>query len=380
MKIQSSNVNMASHRDYYAIYEQKSASIVTTDAEAATIELSGKSGNLIEQLDESKSQIMEARKERAQENLKKAFERINNRSNEVSEKGEMQQPKSEDEVQLEILKRMMEVLKRLRGGNVASASGQLKQLQAQYKNVKKTEAGGYRLEASVGNVSSRAVTGWTRTTVKSAFFAETENTCYQARGVVKTADGREISFGVDLEMSRSFCAKYESMTQEEYICTDPLVINLDTNIGSVSDQKFLFDLDSDGEEELISFAGEGSGFLALDKNGDGKINDGSELFGTKSGNGFADLAAYDEDGNGWIDENDAIFKDLKIWTKDAQGNNKLIDLGQAGVGAIYLGYSSTQFSLNETETNHTNGIIRSTGVFLKENGGAGTIQHIDLTL
>ena len=104
MKIQSSNVNMASHRDYYAAYEQKSASIVTTDAEAATIELSGKSGNMIEQLDESKRQIMEARKERAQENLKKAFERINNRSNEVSEKGEMQQPKSEDEVQLEIFK------------------------------------------------------------------------------------------------------------------------------------------------------------------------------------------------------------------------------------------------------------------------------------
>ena len=380
MKIQSSNVNMASHRDYYAAYEQKSASIVTTDAEAATIELSGKSGNMIEQLDESKRQIMEARKERAQENLKKAFERINNRSNEVSEKGEMQQPKSEDEVQLEILKRMMEVLKRLRGGNAASASGQLKQLQAQYKNVKKTEAGGYRLEASVGNVSSRAVTGWTKTTVKSAFFAETENTCYQARGVVKTADGREISFGVDLEMSRSFCAKYESMTQEEYICTDPLVINLDSNIASVSDQKFLFDIDSDGKEESISFAGKGSGFLALDKNKDGRINDGSELFGTRSGDGFRDLAAYDEDGNGWIDENDSIFKDLKVWTKDENGKDILMDLRQANVGAIYLGSTETEFSLNRAEDNHTDGIIRRTGLYLKETGEVGTVQHVDLTL
>ena len=41
----------------------------------------------------------------------------------------------------------------------------------------------------------------------------------------------------------------------------------------------------------------GSGYLALDKNGDGTINDGSELFGTRNGDGFADLAQYDEDGN-----------------------------------------------------------------------------------
>ncbi len=38
-----------------------------------------------------------------------------------------------------------------------------------------------------------------------------------------------------------------------------------------------------------------------------KINDGSELFGTSSGDGFKDLATYDEDENGWIDENDSIF-------------------------------------------------------------------------
>ena len=267
---------------------------------------------------------------------------------------------SEDEVQLEILKRMMEVLRRLRGGDTMSVQGELDQLQTRYKGTAARQAAVYQISTPI----KRAPTGWTRTTVKSEFFAEMENTCYQAQGTVKTADGRELNFGVSLEMSRAFCAKYESITQEEYICTDPLVINLDGNVGSVSDQKFLFDLDSDGEEELISFAGRGSGFLALDKNGDGVINDGSELFGTSSGNGFADLAEYDEDGNGWIDENDSVFEKLKVWTKDEQGNNKLISIAEAGVGAIYLGYAGTEFSLNEAETNHTNGIIRSTGIYL----------------
>mgnify|MGYP000465316364 CR=1 FL=1 len=51
----------------------------------------------------------------------------------------------------------------------------------------------------------------------------------------------------------------------------------------------------------------GSGYLALNKNGDGVINDGSELFGTASGDGFYDLSMYDEDGNGWIDENDHAY-------------------------------------------------------------------------
>ncbi len=71
---------------------------------------------------------------------------------------------------------------------------------------------------------------------------------------------------------------------------------------------------------------------------------------------------------------------LMIWTKDEQGNDKLLTLKEAGVGAIYLGNASTQFSLNNQQTNHTNAMIRSTGVYLKESGEAGTIQHVDLVL
>lgn len=266
-----------------------------------------------------------------------------------------------------------------KGGDLSRVKTDLLQMQNVSKN---SQMATTRYAGTVvsGNLAARTGTGWTKTTVTSEFFAEVENTCYQSTGIVKTADGREINFGISVEMSRGFCAKYESLVQEDYIFKDPLVINLDTLTGTVTDQKFLFDLDSDGKEEEISFAGQGSGFLALDKNGDGKINNGSELFGTQSGNGFRDLAAYDRDKNGWIDENDDIFKDLKIWTKDEDGKDRLITLKEAGVGAIYLDYASTEFSLNRAEDNHTNGVIRNTGIYLKENGEAGTVQHIDLTL
>ena len=89
---------------------------------------------------------------------------------------------------------------------------------------------------------------------------------------------------------------------------------------------------------------------------------------------------YDEDGNGWIDEADSVFDNLKIWTKNSDGTDSLIAIGKAGVGAIYLGSATTQFSINSLDDNSTNGVIQKTGVFLKENGSVGTLQHIDLAI
>lgn len=209
------------------------------------------------------------------------------------------------------------------------------------------------------------------------YYSEQETTSFSTEGTVKTSDGREINFQVDLTMSRSF-TQYASEAIDfgtPRLC-DPLVINLDAPAADVTDQTFFFDLDADGHDEEISKLGAGSGFLALDKNGDGVINDGSELFGVKSGNGFADLSVYDSDGNGWIDEADDIFDKLLIWTKDANGSDQLIGLGKAGVGAIYLGAQDTPFSMND-QKNETNAIVRQTGIFLYENGGVGTVQQID---
>lgn len=203
---------------------------------------------------------------------------------------------------------------------------------------------------------------------------EKEETKFYSGGTVKTADGRSISFDIEAVMSREF--EEYAQVQIDYrkaAMVDPLVINLDSNTAEVKEQKFLFDIDADGELDNISILSEMCGFLALDKNGDGKINDGSELFGTKSGNGFADLAVFDMDGNGWIDENDPIFNKLRIWTKDAQGNDKLVGLGVAGVGAIYLGNISSEFSMEGAK-------IQKTGIYLKENGQAGTVQHVDFAV
>ncbi len=207
---------------------------------------------------------------------------------------------------------------------------------------------------------------------------EMENTSFSTVGTVRTADGREISFQVNVGMSREFQQHYrEDLELASFKMCDPLVINLNTDVAELSDQSFFFDIDADGEEDEISRLNAGSGYLALDKNNDGVINDGKELFGTASGDGFADLEKYDEDGNGWIDENDAIWSKLKIWCKDENGKDVLYRLADKGVGAICLQRAATDFTLQGVG-GQTKGAIRSTGVFLYENGNVGTVQHVDV--
>ena len=159
---------------------------------------------------------------------------------------------------------------------------------------------------------------------------------------------------------------------------DPLVINLDTDTASVSDQRIMFDLDADGKMDSIPGLGSKSAFLSLDRNEDGIINNGNELFGTSSGNGFRDLSVYDSDGNGWIDEADEVFDRLTLCVVDENGEQKLYKLKEKGLGAIFLGSVDTEFLLRDHADNRINAAIRKTGIFLYENGTAGTVQHLDL--
>ena len=228
--------------------------------------------------------------------------------------------------------------------------------------------------------TSSAGTVWQKITVSSANVTEYESTSFMTQGKVQTEDGRSIDFNVAFSMSRACSVTINSMEVSNYILTDPLVINLDTDMTEIADQKFFFDIDSDGKEEKISELGKGSGFLAIDKNGDGKVNDGNELFGTKSGDGFKDLAEHDKDGNGWIDENDDVFSKLKVWIKDEDGNDVLLDLKEADIGAIYLGNANTEYSFKDESLN-TNAVLRKTGVYLKESTGkVGTVSHVDLAV
>ncbi len=238
------------------------------------------------------------------------------------------------------------------------------------------------LSMLLGRFSMSGAFGGGGFTQQLVTYEEYESTQFHANGQARTDDGRVIDFNVDIMMSRSYM-EYMNIyipSVQNALC-DPLIVNVGSDTANVRDQKFKFDIDADGVEDDISMLGKGSGFLALDKNGDGVINDGSELFGTKSGDGFADLREYDSDGNGWIDENDEIFSKLKVWCKGDNGEDILMSLKEADIGAIYLGSQETEFTMSGDD-NVRDGVVRSTGVFLRESagGGAGTIQHVDMAI
>ena len=227
--------------------------------------------------------------------------------------------------------------------------------------------------------------GSAKTTItldRTASHFEQEQMTFAAQGQVLTEDGRAVNFSLELAMDRSTLTLTReqalvSTWQEEVVLVDPLIINLEGGVPALSDTRFAFDLDNDGSTEEISFAASGSGFLSFDRNNDGVINNGSELFGPGTGNGFEELGAYDLDGNGWIDENDDVFSKLSVWTRDEAGNDQLVCLADAGIGAIYLDSAAADFQLTDAG-NVLAGEVRRSGVFLFENGNVGMVQQIDL--
>jgi len=131
----------------------------------------------------------------------------------------------------------------------------------------------------------------------------------------------------------------------------PLIIDLDGNgvqtlaRGSTTGT---FDLLGTGTAISSGWISRGDGFLAVDRNGNGSIDSINELFGGLSkGSGFAQLAAYDSNGDGVVDAKDANFVDLRIW-QDANSNHQtdageLMTLAQAGIISLKLGYTELPF-------------------------------------
>lgn len=371
MRIDSSSIGMESERHYFSRAGKMTKITITSGRQALDEQAGGLFGDLLQSGEEGASQTSE--QENSNDYLQKTLQEMQERANSVRARSVRSTDMSDVqkklfEIRQQCLNYILDILfPARRGGRSQSRRNE-----------------GVSAENSGSTVSGKSTTTMTQgnvtvfTFTRAYYYEEQEYTSYTTQGTVKCADGREISFNLNMEMSRSFQEYYEEnyMSVQASLC-DPLVINLDGNIADLSDQTFFFDIDGDGVLDEINQLAAGSGYLALDKNGDGIINDGTELFGTQSGNGFADLAAYDTDGNGFIDEGDEIWDKLKIWTIDENGNQQLVSLSEKGIGAICLQSAETNYSLTD-DNNNVKGVIRRTGIFLYENGAVGSVQHVDV--
>lgn len=208
---------------------------------------------------------------------------------------------------------------------------------------------------------------------------EQEALAFSASGVIKTADGKEIAFKVSLAMSRSFVSEQNIRIVQGNAAAveDPIVVNFRGNAAQLTSNRFSFDLDSDGTKESVPTLADGSAFLVLDKNGNGQVDNGGELFGPSTGNGFSEMKTLDADGNQWLDESDAAFSQLRLWTPTAEGGGELSTLAERGIGALLVSSVATPFTVKDS-TNDTLGQVRATSAYVSDTGGTGTVQQVDV--
>lgn len=132
-------------------------------------------------------------------------------------------------------------------------------------------------------------------------------------------------------------------TQQE---SDPLTVDLNGD-GRLSTSGVAagaaFDIDGDGALDRSSFVTGGDAFLARDVDGDGVISSGKELFGDQTGaaNGYASLAALDDNGDGVVDGADRAFDSLRLVTSAGEGLkvSNTLSLTEAGIAAIRVAYA-----------------------------------------
>jgi hypothetical protein len=202
---------------------------------------------------------------------------------------------------------------------------------------------------------------------------EEESCSFSASGNICLADGSTRQFDVGYELERS---EENTLLSFGAPLRDPLVIDFDAPTGALGKQRVDFDLNGDGQTESMRMPDETSGLLFMDRNGNGVADDGSELFGPTTGNGFNELSKLDSDGNHWIDEADAAYGDLKLWRIDAEGNQQVQTLAEAGIGALATDYQNTPFTIKEH--GEVVGQMRGSSVWLGETTGAGIVRQIDI--
>jgi hypothetical protein len=201
-----------------------------------------------------------------------------------------------------------------------------------------------------------------------------ERSEFEAKARIATEDGRTID--IDLRQIQERLQRHEEHVSVRAgdALKDPIVVDLGLAGTTVAAEPKSVDLDGDGTGEALPHLGESSPFLVHDRDGDGVVDDGSELFGPTTGDGYAELRALDDDGNQFLDAGDAAWDRLALWIGD-----DLVGLTDAGIGALYLGDVSAPFELLDAAGDRR-AQQQAMSFWVGEDGSSGTTRRIDVAV
>lgn len=176
----------------------------------------------------------------------------------------------------------------------------------------------------------------------------------------------------------------------KYHIVDPMILDLDGDgietMAAGQYQGALFDHNKDGIRTATGWVKPDDGLLALDRNGDGIINNGGELFGdstlladgSRAAHGYAALAELDSNGDGKVDAADEQFADLRVW-RDLNSDgistaSELFTLEELGIASLDTAYKNTHTGLAGGNT------LVQQGSFTKADGSSGQMGDVNFVV
>ncbi len=186
--------------------------------------------------------------------------------------------------------------------------------------------------------------------------------------------------GDEVRVIENIRSSQQTQTQSQTVqSAEPLVFDLDGDGLELTtvEEGIMFDITGTGQEVQTAFVTGDDAFLALDRNGNGTIDSGKELFGDQHGakNGIEELRKFDDNQDGVIDESDAVFDRLKLFV-DRNGDgisqkDELISLQDEGI---------TKISLDAKEENRriAGNLLAASTYYERNNGSRNQIGEMFL--
>ena len=186
-------------------------------------------------------------------------------------------------------------------------------------------------------------------------------------------------------MTGNWFGLFRDMLIHQY---DPLTLDLDGDgietLASNGHKGALFDHDKNGIRTATGWVGKDDGFLVYDRNGDGVVNDGGELFGDntllkngeRAANGYQALADLDDNGDGKVDAADSAFAKLRVWRDLNQDGisqeGELLTLNEAKVKALNLANKNTDRDLGNGNS------LAEEGTYIDSDGNEKQMGDLNL--
>ena len=208
----------------------------------------------------------------------------------------------------------------------------------------------------------------------------------QATKLYERMNGRTASEG-----ARNRCAKVRDDWKKSKVTPplprrDPLALDLDGDgIETVAASAgVLFDHDGNGIKTASGWVKDDDGLLVLDRNGNGTVDNGGELFGVdtvlangqKATDGFQALSELDSNGDGRIDAADAAFQNLKVWRDIDQDGvtqaDEMYSLANVGISSISLTRTTATQDLGNGNQS------TASGSFTRSDGTTGAVANLSL--